>query len=208
MELDQLKILWKHADENLSSINHTGIEDMLRHRSKRPIARMKRNLILEIIFLIITYSWCFWFISDSYNKMYIYYDIVLGIAAFLFFIYARYKYKLLDKMECASCEVKSNLSARVAMLEKLVKLYFYSGNISAALGYIISVVIAYIELFTERGKEILMPGFIELSILLIIGIAFVLFAYFINRWYVFKLYGQHIQKLKNILYEMEEPSND
>lgn len=204
MELDQLKTLWKHADEKLPTLSDTNIEEILRHRSRRPIARMKRNLKLEIIFLIILYIPLIWYFAIDYKKIYIYYDIVLIVAALSFLMYARYKYKLLDKMECAACEVKSNLSVRVNMLEKLVKLYFYWGNISAVLGYLISIVISYVGLFSERGEKIPVPSILEITILVSIGAVFVLFAYFANRWYIFKLYGQHIQNLKTLLYEMDE----
>lgn len=204
MELDQLKTLWKHADEKLPTLSDTNIEEILRHRSRRPIARMKRNLKLEIIFLIILYIPLIWYFAIDYKKIYIYYDIVLIVAALSFLMYARYKYMLLDKMECAACEVKSNLSVRVNMLEKLVKLYFYWGNISAVLGYLISIVISYIGLFSERGEKIPVPSILEITILVSIGAVFVLFAYFVNRWYIFKLYGQHIQNLKTLLYEMDE----
>lgn len=204
MELDQLKTLWKRADEKLPTLSDSHIEGILRHRSQRPIARMKRNLKLEIVFLTLLYAPLIWYFSISFEKIYIYYDIILIVSAITFLIYARYKYKLLHKMECASCEVKSNLSVRVNMLEKLVKLYFYWGNISAVLGYLISVVISYIGLFTEQGKEIRVPGMLEITILVSIGAVFILLAYFVNRWYIFKLYGQHIQNLKTLLYEMDE----
>jgi len=207
MELDQLKTLWKRADEKLPTLSDSHIEGILRHRSQRPIARMKRNLKLEIVFLTLLYAPLIWYFSISFEKIYIYYDIILIVSAITFLIYARYKYKLLYKMECASCEVKSNLSVRVNMLEKLVKLYFYWGNISAVLGYLISVVISYIGLFTEQGKEIRVPSMLEITILVSIGAVFILLAYFVNRWYIFKLYGQHIQNLKTLLLEMDKKTD-
>jgi len=207
MELDQLKTLWKRADEKLPTLSDSHIEGILRHRSQRPIARMKRNLKLEIVFLTLLYAPLIWYFSISFEKIYIYYDIILIVSAITFLIYARYKYKLLHKMECASCEVKSNLSVRVNMLEKLVKLYFYWGNISAVLGYLISVVISYIGLFTEQGKEIRVPSMLEITILVSIGAVFILLAYFVNRWYIFKLYGQHIQNLKTLLLEMDKKTD-
>ena len=38
----------------------------------------------------------------------------------------------------------------------------------------------------------------------IIGVALTVGIYFLNRWYVNKLYGQHIQKLKELLLQMDE----
>ena len=37
-----------------------------------------------------------------------------------------------------------------------------------------------------------------------IGAVLTLGSYFVNRWLIGKLYGQHIQKLKDLLTQMEE----
>ena len=201
MELDHLKEMWKDADKSSSPINEASLHQMLNHRSKMPIAMMKRNLRLEVFFLILIYGYTIWLISTEGDTGLLYYDIALLVIAILFFVYARYKYRLLSNMECMGCEVKTNLNLQVISLEKLIKLYFKIGNISVVLVYLITGAISYME---TEGETASLPKTVEILIFLIIGSILAVINYYFGRWYLYNLYGKHIQKLKNILYEMDE----
>jgi hypothetical protein len=201
MELDHLKEMWKDADKSSLPINETSLQQMLNHRSKMPIAIMKRNLRLEVFFLILIYGYIIWMISTEGDTGFLYYDIALLLIAILFFVYARYKYRLLSNMECMGCEVKTNLNLQVISLEKLIKLYFKIGNISVVLVYLITGAISYME---TEGETASLPKTVEILIFLIIGSILAVINYYFGRWYLYNLYGKHIQKLKNILYEMDE----
>lgn len=204
MELDQLKAIWKDVDKASLPMNEADLHQMLNHRSRRPIALMKRNLKLEVFFLILSYCLCIFLISYSADSTYLFYDALMIIVAILFMIYARYKYKVLGNMECMSCEVKTNLYLQINSLEKLVKLYFKAGNVSVPLAYCFAGIISYIN---TKGETVSFPGIIEVVIFLAIGIILSFFGYYFNRWYLYQLYGKHIQKLKHILYEMEESNS-
>lgn len=201
MELDHLKEMWKDANKSSLPINETSLHQMLNHRSKMPIAMMKRNLRLEVFFLILIYGCIIWLFTNESDSAFLYYDITLLVVAILFFIYASYKYKLLNNMECKGCEVKTNLNLQLISLEKLIKLYFQAGNISVVLAYMFAGIISYIN---DEGDSVSFPHIIEILIFLGIGSVLFAFNYYVSRWYLFKLYGKHIQNLKNILYEMDE----
>ena len=206
MELDDLKELWKESNNSSLLNNEEDLRQILSHRSRSPIAIMKRNLKLEVLFVILFYSFIIWLISNQVDSNILYFDILLLIlAGMLFCIYAFYKYKLLYKMESVACEVKSNLNLQLNSLEKLVKLYFKVGNIGVVLVYLIAGAISYIE---AEGDKVHFPQVLELIIFLSIGVILAIINYYSSRWYIFKLYGKHIQKLKNIIYEMDEKSND
>jgi predicted tellurium resistance membrane protein TerC len=104
-------------------------------------------------------------------------------------------------MECVACEVKSNLNLHLKSLEKLVKLYFKVGNIGVVFVYLIAGAISYLE---AEGDKVHFPQALELIIFFSIGVILAIINYYFSRWYIFNLYGKHIQKLKNILYEMDE----
>jgi hypothetical protein len=104
-------------------------------------------------------------------------------------------------MECVACEVKSNLNLQLNSLEKLVKLYFKVGNIGVVFVYLIAGAISYIE---TEGDTVHFPHVLELVIFITIGAFLFIISFYFSRWYLFQLYGKHIQKLKNILYEMDE----
>jgi len=205
MELDKLKQLWNDSSNSSLPINEEGLSQILSNRSRRPIALIKRNLKLELLFVILSYGFIIWLISNQVSRNLLYFDIILlVVTGILFFIYARFKYKLLNKMECVSCEVKSNLSLQLNSLEKLVKLYFKFGNIGVIFIYLIAGAISYIE---AEGETVLFPQALEIVIFLSIGAVLAIINYYFSRWYLFKLYGKHIQKLKKILYEMDESAS-
>jgi hypothetical protein len=201
MELDQLKAIWKEAGHSSLPINESSLNQMLNHQSKLPIAVMKRNLRLEVLFVILLDGFIVWQIYKKGVSQYLLYDISIIVFAILFFIYARYKYKLLNKMECMSCVVKSNLNLQFKSLEKLVKLYFHSGNIAVILIYMVTGVISYVE---AQGESVSFPQTQQVLIFLSVGVVLIMMNYYFGRWYLFNLYGKHIQKLKNILHEMDE----
>ena len=202
MELEKLKELWDESNNSSLPINEQRLSKILNQRSRRPIALIKRNLKLEILFLILSYGFIIWLISNQVDSNRLYFDIILLIlAGMLFCIYAFYKYKILNKMECMACEVKSNLILQLNSLEKLVKLYFNVGNIGVVFVYLFAGAISYLD---AEGDAVQFPYALELIIFLFIGLILATINYYFSRWYIFNLYGKHIQKLKNILYEMDE----
>jgi hypothetical protein len=202
MELEKLKELWDGSTNSSIPMNEEDLNQILKKRSRRPIALIKRNLKLEVLFVFLLYGFIIWLILNQVDSDFLYFDIILLlVAGILFFIYAFYKYKLLNKLECVTCEVKSNLNLQLNSLEKLVNLYFKVGNIGVIFVYIIAGTISYIE---AKGETVSFPHHIEMMIFLAIGAVMFIINYFFSRWYLFTLYGKHIQKLKNIIYEMDE----
>jgi hypothetical protein len=202
MELRKLKELWDGSSNSSIPINEEELNQILNKRSRRPIAIIKRNLKLEMAFGILFYCFFIWIVSNQAVSIILYFDIILlVVAGILYSIYVFYKNKLLNKIECMSCEVKSNLSLQLGFLEKLVKLYFKVGNIFVLLTYLIAGAIGYI---TSESETDSIPHYLEIMIFITIGAVLFLINYYFSRWYLFTLYGKHIQKLKNILYEMDE----
>ena len=202
MELRKLKELWDGSSNSSIPINEKELNQILNKRSRRPIAIIKRNLKLEMAFGILFYCFFIWIVSNQAVSIILYFDIILlVVAGILYSIYVFYKNKLLNKMECMSCEVKSNLNLQLGFLEKLVKLYFKVGNTFVLLTYLIAGAIGYT---TAESNAVSIPHYLEVLIFIFIGAVFLIINYYFSRWYLFTLYGKHIQKLKNILYEMDE----
>ena len=202
MELEKLKELWVDSTNSSLPIDEEGLSKILNQSSRRPIALIKRNLKLEVLFVILLYGFLIWLILNQVDSNILYVDIILLVlAGILFCLYAFYKNKLLNKMECVGCEVKSNLNLQLKSLEKLVKLYFKVGNIGIVFVYLIAGTISYIE---AEGDTVHFPHVLELVIFITIGAVLFIISYYFSRWYLFQLYGKHIQKLKNILYDMDE----
>jgi hypothetical protein len=217
MELDSLKDIWKNLDEeDLQPAREVPILSMLQKRSQSTIARLKRNLNRELIAVLIIYSLTIWYIV-TYHKLYSELAVLLALigGAFLFYYYR--KNKLLKQMQCVACEVRSNLKKQLVTLEKYVRFYFIAGTIITPLAYFAAGILI---LYNESTRSLQgipledsvgnMPIAATVSshrffiLFVSIGAVLTVGSYFLNRWLINKMYGQHIQKLKELLFQMEE----
>jgi 4-hydroxybenzoate polyprenyltransferase len=221
MELDSLKDIWKDLDEaDLQPGRDVPISSMLQKRSQSTIARLKRNLNRELITVLIIYSLTIWYIV-TFQRLYSELAVLLALVggAFLFYYYR--KSKLLKQMECVACEVRSNLKQQLGTLEKYVRFYFIAGTILTPLAYFAAGMIILfngqevhshmVDVSVDAQTSVSqMPIAQHISnhrffvLFLSIGAVLTLGSYFINRWLIGKLYGQHIEKLKDLLTQMDE----
>jgi 4-hydroxybenzoate polyprenyltransferase len=207
MELDQWKEIWK--EEGASPSNDARkLKLLLEKKSNSPVAKMKRNLKMEL-----------WIIIFSYGAMILFYFIAFKgqlseVSWFMLFIgllfvaYYQRKNKLLSEMECLSCQVKSNLQKQTTTLEKYIRFYLIAGTVLAPVSLLFFAWLLNIKRSTNTNLNILYPSpenplwKVALGWVLLTVIITILF-YFMNKWYVRKLYGKHVEKLKDVLSEME-----
>jgi branched-subunit amino acid transport protein AzlD len=216
MELDSLKDIWKNLDEeDLHLGREVPVLSMLQKRSQGTIAKLKRNLNRELIAVLVIYSLTIWYIV-AYQGLYPELAVLLALVggAFLFYYYR--KNKLLKQMQCVACEVKSNLKTQLFTLEKYVRFYFIAGTILTPLAYFASGVIILFHEVPRSQKDLPFEAQTSVSQIPIastvpffvffisIGVVITAGSYFLNRWYTNKLYGKHIEKLKDLLHQMEE----
>jgi hypothetical protein len=221
MELDSLKDIWKDLDESdLQPGRDVPISSMLHKRSQSTIARLKRNLNRELIAVLIIYSLTIWYII-TFQQMYSELALLLALVggAFLFYYYR--KSRLLKQMECVACEVRSNLKQQLGTLEKYVRFYFIAGTILTPLAYFVAgmIILFNAQEVNSHVVDVSLDAQTSVSqmpiaqhisnhrffvLFLSIGAVLTLGSYFVNRWLIGKLYGQHIQKLKDLLIQMDD----
>ena len=56
MELDQLKEMWSDVGQSKTSTSEQELQTILQKKSKSPIAKMKRNLFIEMLIVVVLYS--------------------------------------------------------------------------------------------------------------------------------------------------------
>jgi hypothetical protein len=206
MELDELKDIWK---EQRPEPVVTDVTPLLGRRSNTPIAKMKRHLIIELIGVIILYGSIIAYFIAKLGSRYISISVLYFLIASLFCVYYYKKFRLLKEMECMACEVKSNLSKQVAILEKYIRFYLWAGT---AIFPIVIIFFYWFEYtYVPQGKEhfFILPSenisaAQSVGALLLWIIPLTILVFYINKWYVRKLYGKHVQSLKEMLAQMED----
>lgn len=207
MELEQLKNIWT-KDTGPQDKKNEDLLQLLSKPSNSPIAKMKRNLRFELITVIILYSFTviyYFFAFEGRMVELSWFMMALGL---IFVIYYYRKNKLLNEMQCVACRVKSNLELQLTTLEKYVRFYLIAGNIIFPLSLLVVGYVGFF-LYPERlstPKSLLQsPAMQSLAIKYMVAVVFLTIGiFFLNKWYVNRLYGRHVKRLREILSEMKD----
>jgi len=206
MELDQFKSMWQKEASPPKASEH--MLPLLSRRSNNPIARMKRNLLVELIAIVVLYGFTIVYYAVAFRGRLNEVSWFMITIALFFFVYYYRKNKLLNEMECVSCQVKSNLERQVKTLEKYIRFYLIAGTVLIPLTILFFSLILYWKLpviptsvfFPRKG----FPVWETTSAWILVVLVSTVLAYYLNKWYVRKLYGNHVKKLKELLAEMDE----
>ena len=212
MELEVLKEIWRDAgDKTDPQPPNAEIIGMLNKSSQSPISKMKRNVMKETILVTVLLGGIaiYYFIAfkGRFNIIAWFYTALV----FLFGLYYYRKWKLLDGMQCVACEVKSNLQRQLRALETYIRFYLLAGTVVIPVLFIFLGLVFYYS-FPAGAFYLIFPpiykstaAIIGASIMWVISLALLsLITYFGNRYFINRLYGRHIRKLKQILDQMEE----
>ncbi len=209
MELDTLKYIWKQATENPArQQSNEQILEILKKKSMRPVAKMKRNLLYELIFAVLLYAPLFAYYFFGFEGKLTEPAWLLIIILGIFLVYYYRKNKLLDSMLVADSQIKVQLEMQLLTLEKYLRFYLMA-RILIPVSTLFLGAVMYWKL-PPPAK----PNLFYLSpenplwqvVLLWLGILGVLtvLVYFADRWYVHRVYGRHIRKLRQLIAEMNE----
>jgi intracellular septation protein A len=202
MELETLKSLWQEQDT--PPVSETSREELLvllQKQSGGPIARMRRSLRKEVIIMIASYLPCILFYRLAFHGQMSNVAWVFVVTIAFFYAYYYQKNKLLKKMQCVSCEVRSNLTGQLQTLQKYLRFYFWSSTIAVPVTIVLAFAIA------ARSSDLPNAAFnwnYKISLLLALIVVCTIAVYFVSRWSINHLYGRHIRKLQEILREMDE----
>lgn len=204
MELDNLKTIWKEQElpAGDDQVYAEMLAQLIRERSRGPIERMQRNLRIEGVLMLVTYIPTVMMYFFLFHGQLSAIGLMMAVILVYFLVYFYQKNRLLKKMRCVTCEVRSNMARQVSMLGKYIRFYLWS----AMAVKVVALVIAYwvLEYSEMQVRHLQSPHWFKPLYLVIFLVPFMLGSYFLNRWYVHKLYGRHVKKLTELLREMDE----
>ena len=200
MELESLKDIWNKSLPSEAEMSGEDIRQMMRQRSKSAIAKMKRNLMIELALMILIYAYA---VIQNDHFMPGMQWLFVGIEV-IYLFYFGIKYRLLSRMENPAFEVRSSLQKQLNSLENLLRFYLWSGLLLVPMVTLASFWIGYTYSipgeFPRDNSLLLITSFVILLVSTLICIPL----YFFTKWYIRKLYGRHIEKLKNMMNELSE----
>lgn len=200
MELESLKAIWNESALADRDVSGADLQKMLRRQSGSAIAKMKRNLKMELAAMVVLYGYLFFRYANTMSGML---WLLLGIEAF-YLVYFGVKYRLLHRMECPACVVRSNLQQQLKALGRLLRFYLWSGIVLIPFAVLSSFWIGYsYSSPTDFPQD---AYFLPLVSFALLGLSLLLCVplYFFTKWYIRKLYGRHIDKLKSMIQDLNE----
>jgi hypothetical protein len=208
MELDELKNYLNRQLEEQSPLQSSGeISAILRNKSIGIVDRIRRSLWIELVISLLAVMAVLYAknLGGSY-VMQIYFNIFLGITLMflpIFIWLIRSTYQLSPELS----SVKTNLTRLHLLISRFTRFYFIF-SMAIFLPVIFYSLIAAVY---ERTNQSLMESlqfYMQLPAvpLLLIGVYILvsgLFLYFFTRWYIRTLYGKYLDKLKDLLTELD-----
>jgi len=202
LELDDLKSIWK-GNRPFEAKPAEEIAAMLKGRSNSPIAKLKRSTWFELV-LTLVFSVAMLFYSLRLPSGALRWSVIATVVLFLVYcVYYFKKLRLLNSFDSSHQNVRENL-------EKLVKdLNVYLSFYKTSYAIVFPAYFFLVLLFTaiERGAD---AFFHQLSQpetilrLLFALLVFIMITVFISKWYLKKLYGNHLEALQELLKDIED----
>lgn len=205
-ELDDLKTIWKQ-DRTFENKGETEIAQMIKGSSKTLITRLKRSVWFELALTVvcIVALGIFGLTLQPGTLMWIILSLLL-----LFVIYSFYyvkKIMALNEYEASTENLKNSLQLLIDKLDAYMVFYKRSYAILYPLFLILGIIFGIMESGEERFQQKFQNPLYAFSMVLI-TVIFMVGVYTITDWYLKKLYGNHIEKLKNLLRDLQSTGNN
>lgn len=208
MELESLKYVWHSLEAPpVGERDREALLALLERKSQAPLARMRRNLIGEGILLLVAYTPAVLIFVLGFGGRLIAISWLYILLAAFFLAYYYTNYRLLGKMQCPTCELRSSLARQVAILKKYTRFYLLAGTALIPLAYVTAWLIIRWKLAAATSQLYVRlhptPFWASPTFWLILLVPLTTGIYLINSSYVNRLYGRHIKKLQHLLDELD-----
>jgi len=198
MELEDLKQTWKRSETTIKPFNDN-ILQLIQNKSYGPVAELKRRFRKQIIIIpflafIVTnnLSRNHLIFTDVLFWCYIAFCVIVCISFYL-------NYRLIAKMQCMDCLIKSNLETQLKTLETRLQWHLKGVRVVLLFFIILLEVLMYFNLEPSLYKWYAQP----LLLRLVIYVGLLMLQYFISKLVYKRKYGKHLAYLKKLVTELQ-----
>lgn len=201
MELDELKDLWKKNDAVFQPKEESELASMLRGNSKSIVDKLKRSVWLELIFTtvsgiaLLVYALTLPSGAGKWTSV----SIIAIFVAYSFY-YIK-KLMLLNSFDANRGNLRVTLESLIASLSSYLKFYKRSYTILYPVYFCLALLFGAIE----RGFDSFVANLSKpVTIFYLLGFATVFYigSTWLVKFILKKLYGNHLEKLKLLLKDL------
>lgn len=205
MELNELRQMWnRQTTAEPAPLSEQSVARIVARKSDSEVTRLRRNAWWEvgsIVYVIIALPFGIDYFDNQFIKGYLLTFELLSVA-FLYYYYR--KFKLLRRMDHVDKDVRGHLQTLITGLRGLLAIY-----LRLSLWVTIAALIATtsyqafrLTLKYDGGKLVWGIGSMMVIMFLTGAILYWLMIKF-TKWYLHKLYGQHLDRLEGYLHELQ-----
>jgi hypothetical protein len=206
MELNDLRRHWQQADQSPPPL--TDVTALLSHRSANLVEKMRRNALLEAsltALLVVAIPFVPIQPSPSAPQALLISLRVLLMLLMVSMLYYYYrKLKLLRRLVQPEVQVRAHLAALCTGLRQMLRFYYRLSLFTVPA--VLSLMVGF-----EFGRELAQKAThhweklgLFAGALLLLGILLQVLMVWTTRWYLQRLYGQHLDRIEGQVRELDE----
>jgi hypothetical protein len=193
MELDDLKHIWQNAgEESQPSMDAEALLRLTKQSSQNIIERLVRNIWYELmvsIFVVIAWFYYTLFYAEERWRIG---GLTMGIfmiASLGFYLWGLFRLKSISMTDIS---LKESLTQLIKQFKLYIKAYTWLNILLIPFANFLGAYLIFSPL--EAG--------LKTSAMIAVGMAPLM--WWLMRWYINRLYGQHLTRLESILQELNE----
>jgi hypothetical protein len=201
MELDELKDIWRKTDSGFQPKAEAELASMLKGNSKSIVNKLKRSVWFELIFALVAgIALLIYALTMESNSLKWTYVSILVLFVGYSFYYIK-KLTLLNQFNPAEDNLKGNLEKLIGSLTSYLKFYKRSYTTLYPVYFCLGLLFAGVERgLSEFLHVVTTPR--TLAFLLLPAAIFFLVSNWLVNWFLKKLYGNHLDKLRRLLSDL------
>jgi len=202
MELDDLKDLWKKGGPDFKPKDAEEIALMLKGRSKSIVDKLKRSVWFELIFTLLAGVALLIYALTLESGALKWTSISILVLFVVYIFYYIKKLSLLNRFDPGNDNLKATVETLTTNLTSYLRFYKRSYTMLYPVYFVLGILFGGLE----RGTEHFIRAFSKPSSIGYV-VALALFFFFsstwLTNWYLKKLYGNHLEKLKTLTRELQ-----
>lgn len=202
MELEELKSIWKNHEPGFHPLADTEIASMLKRRSLSIVDKLKRSVKFELILTLsasvalLVYALAL--PSGALKWMSV---SIIGMCL-AYTIYYVKKLILLHQFDPASKNIRANLTSLIQNLSSYLRYYKRSYTTLYPIYFCVGLLFGGMERGADQFFDNLTKP-LTIIYLVVMSILFYFLSTKFTDWYLKKLYGNHLEKLKRLLDDLQ-----
>jgi len=204
MELDDLRYQWQQQPATTPPpVSPAELGGMLAHNAGGLVEKMRRNTWYEVglmVLIVAAVPFCAWRVWGQ--TIYMFLAVTMLLISVILLVSYYQQLQLLRRMSQPDTQVRAHLAVLCAGLRRQLRFYYRLTVLTVP--YMMLTLWAF-----HVGKELAHPGAFHWKFLLALAAAYAVLGALVQvvmvystRWYLQRLYGQHLDRLEANLHEL------